>query len=409
MEFLGIDGGLEQVGAWWDAALAYTGPRWLPTVATLLIGMFAYFAARYVLRRANRRWAARTRTKLDDHFLNFFLVSATYSVVAWTAWQLVRVWSAAGPEGVTAAPEGVAADPETAAPRAASWVIAIWVGGLFFPLSRLVGEVLEELEEGLMVRTNQTLDRTAMPLINRAVRVVVVALGVILSLDLLGLNTAPLLTGAGVMGLALSLAAKDTLSNLIAGVQLIMDRPFHVGDRIELWTAPNETGTWGDVVEVGLRATKIRNPDNLVVVVPNNLIMQRDIVNYTMSGEDIRLRIPFSVAYESDIETAKALLIQAAKEVQGVKLSPEPIVIVRGFGASDVQLQLRVWILEARSRRRIVDEITGRALSTFADAGVEIPYPKRELWIHGAPEAPAAFLPPAEKAAVQRAPERSES
>ena len=205
-----------------------------------------------------------------------------------------------------------------------------------------------------------------------------------LAMAYVGLEIAPLLAGAGVVGLALSLAAKDTLSNLIAGVLLIMDRPFQVGDRIELWNAPNETGTWGDVIEIGIRATKIRNPDNLVVVVPNNEIMQRDIINYTMSGQDIRLRIPFSVAYESDIERAKVLLIQAALEVEGVKPDPTPIVIVRGFGPSEVNLQLRVWILEARNRRRIADEITGIALQAFARDGVEIPYPKRELYIkHG--------------------------
>ena len=185
------------------------------------------------------------------------------------------------------------------------------------------------------------------------------------------------------MGLALSFAAKDTLSNLIAGVLLIMDRPFKVGDRIELWNAPRETGTWGDVIEIGLRATKIRNPDNLVVVVPNNEIMRRDIINYTMSGDDIRLRIPFSCAYESDIERAKALLKEVAPTVKGVKLDPAPIVIVRGFGPSEVNLQLRVWIMEARSRRRIADEITEKAMVAFAGAGVEIPYPKRELYIRG--------------------------
>ena len=136
------------------------------------------------------------------------------------------------------------------------------------------------------------------------------------------------------VGLALSLAAKDTLSNLIAGVLLIMDRPFQVGDRIELWNAPNETGTWGDVIEIGIRATKIRNPDNLVVVVPNNEIMQRDIINYTMSGQDIRLRIPFSVAYESDIERAQGAPDPGRARGRGASSrNPTPIVIVRGIRA----------------------------------------------------------------------------
>ena len=260
-------------------------------------------------------------------------------------------------------------------------VVAVWIGLIFFPLGRFAGDLLEVIESEVLARTGTSLDQTALPLINRVVRFLVVAVGIVLALAHGGLNIAPLLAGAGVMGLALSLAAKDTLSNLIAGVLLILDRPFQVGDRIELWSTPNETGTWGDVIDVGLRATKIRNPDNLVVVVPNNEIMRRDIVNYTMSGQNIRLRIPFSVAYESDIGRAKDLLVKVAYEVVGVQLAPKPFVIVRNFGPSEVNLQLRVWIEDARSRRRIADEITGRALVAFARAGVEIPYPKREIYI----------------------------
>ncbi len=369
MEFLGFTFDSIDIGALWRAALAFAAPRWIPSLATILVAVVAYFLVRWVLDRAKKRWVKRTDTRLDDHFVEFLLSAGSFSIIAWAAWRLVLVWAVPNPDG--------------APPLAASWVLAIWVGLLFLPLSRFIGDVLNLLESRIIARGDTPFDETAFPLVNRTVRFLVVALGAILALDLLGLNIAPLLAGAGVMGLALSLAAKDTLSNLIAGVLLIMDRPFKVGDRIELWTAPNETGTWGDVIEIGLRATKIRNPDNLVVIVPNSLIMVRDIVNYTMSGQDIRLRIPFSVSYESDIERAKTLLIEAAKQVGGVKADPEPIVIVRGFGPSDVQLQLRVWILEARNRRRIADEITGKAVAAFADAGVEIPYPKRELIIHG--------------------------
>ena len=365
--FLGFN--FEFIGALWRRALALLADHGMASLGTIFLATVAYFIVRWLLGRAKRRWVKRTETRLDDHLVEFLLSAGLFSIIAWAAWRLIHIWSNGGGDGD--------------APLAANWVLAIWVGLLFLPLSRFIGDVLDLVEDRVIARGETTLDETAFPLINRTVRFLVLALGVVLALDLLGLNIAPLLAGAGVMGLALSLAAKDTLSNLIAGVLLIMDRPFKVGDRIELWTAPNETGTWGDVIEIGLRATKIRNPDNLVIIVPNSLIMVRDIVNYTMSGQDIRLRIPFSVAYESDIERAKVLLTEAAKQVQGVKLEPEPLVIVRGFGPSDVQIQLRVWILEARNRRRIADEITGKAVAAFADAGVEIPYPKRELIIHG--------------------------
>ena len=361
----------------WTTVLAYVEPRWLPSLIVLALAGIIYIVAGWILRRLEKRLAALTETDLDDEFLRSLRKVVRLTVVAWAISQLLGEWvPPLGTEPLEG--EWVANDVQ---PQ--DWVWGIWTILVFFPISRFVGHVMTTFEKKVMSRSDTALDETALPMVNRFIRFLVIAVGVLLALPQLGISIAPLLGGAGVMGLALSFAAKDTLSNLIAGVLLIMDRPFKVGDRIELWNAPRETGTWGDVIEIGLRATKIRNPDNLVVVVPNNEIMRRDIINYTMSGDDIRLRIPFSCAYESDIERAKVLLKEAAREVKGVKLDPAPIVIVRGFGPSEVNLQLRVWIMEARSRRRIADEITEKAMVAFAEAGVEIPYPKRELYIRG--------------------------
>ena len=390
MDVLGIDFSWAQVVDLWNGALGYVATRWFPSLVAIVLGAFAYFVGGWILRRVQKRLATKTETDLDDELVRTVRHAFRLTVVAWVLWRLLGQWvpilGAETPEG-----DWVAWDAQ---PR--DWVWGIWIGVVFFPLSRFVGHVMRTFETKIISRTSETaLDQTALPMVNRFVRFIVIAIGILLAMTHLGLQIAPLLAGAGVAGLALSLAAKDTLSNLIAGVLLIMDRPFQVGDRIELWNAPRETGTWGDVIEIGLRATKIRNPDNLVVVVPNNEIMRRDIINYTMSGEDIRLRIPFSCAYESDIERAKVLLKEAANEVQGVKLDPAPIVIVRGFGPSEVNLQLRVWIQEARNRRRIADEITEKSMVKFAEAGIEIPYPKRQLYISGS-GAGGGLLPSAE-------------
>ena len=390
MDVLGIDFSWAQVVDLWNGALGYVATRWFPSLVAIVLGAFAYFVGGWILRRVQRRLATKTETDLDDELVRTVRHAFRLTVVAWVLWRLLGQWvPILGAE--TTEGDWVAWDTQ---PR--DWVWGIWIGVVFFPLSRFVGHVMRTFETQIISRTSETaLDQTALPMVNRFVRFIVIAIGILLAMTHLGLQIAPLLAGAGVAGLALSLAAKDTLSNLIAGVLLIMDRPFQVGDRIELWNAPRETGTWGDVIEIGLRATKIRNPDNLVVVVPNNEIMRRDIINYTMSGEDIRLRIPFSCAYESDIERAKVLLKEAANEVQGVKLDPAPIVIVRGFGPSEVNLQLRVWIQEARNRRRIADEITEKSMVKFADAGIEIPYPKRQLYISGS-GAGGGLLPSAE-------------
>ena len=372
------DFSLDTLLEWWNGAVAYGVPLLLPSLGAVLVAALAYFVGGWILWRVQKRFAAKTETDLDDELVQTVRQAFRLTVVAWALWRILGMWV---PDLGAVNEEGVRVVYDTQ-PR--DWVWGVWIAVVFFPLSRFVGHLMRTFETRVISRTSETaLDETALPMINKFVRFTVIAVGMLLAMTHLGIQIAPLLAGAGVVGLALSLAAKDTLSNLIAGVLLIMDRPFQVGDRIELWSAPRETGTWGDVIEIGLRATKIRNPDNLVIVVPNNEIMRRDIINYTMSGQDIRLRIPFSCAYESDIERAKVLLKEAAHEVEGVKLEPVPIVIVRGFGQSEVNLQLRVWILEARNRRRIADEITEKAVVKFHQAGVEIPYPKRELYIRG--------------------------
>ncbi len=363
------------VAGWWNGAVAYAAPLIPPSLGVIALALLAYFTFSRLLRLLHRRFAARTATDLDDELLRTVRQVLRLTVIAWAVGRIIGVWSP-GP-GADSAGIGMTSDSQSR-----DWVWGVWIGAVFWPLSRLVVQLMRGLESrALPLAEGTALDETALPMINQLVRFTVIALGVLLSMAHLGLPIAPLLASAGVAGLALSLAAKDTLSNLMAGVLLIVDRPFRVGDRIELWHAPRETGTWGDVIEIGLRATKIRNPDNIVVVVPNNEIMLRDIVNYTMSGEDIRLRIPFSCAYEADIERAKALLCEAAREVRGVKPDPAPVVIVRGFGPSEVNLQLRVWIQEARERRSVADEITGKAMVKFHNAGIEIPYQKRELYI----------------------------
>lgn len=349
---------------WLEAAWQFSRPRLLESLGIILLAAAIYLVVgRWVLRYA-RRIAERTATRLDDLLLRALRRVLVISVLFWAVWRLWHIWEV---------------------PPAGQATIAAWIVALSVPVSGLVGDLLRYFEETIASRTETTIDDTALPMINTIARLLVIGVAVLVALGQLGIDLSPFLAGAGVIGLALSLAAKDTLANVVAGVLLILDRPFRVGDRIELWSAPNETGTWGDVVEVGLRATKIRNPDNIVVVVPNNLIMQRDIVNYTASGSHIRLRIPMAVAYDADVELAKRLILEAAADTEGVKGDPAPVVIVRSFGASEVNLQLRVWISDARSRRAVADGITERVKQRFEEHGVEIPYPKRDLYVKTLP------------------------
>jgi small-conductance mechanosensitive channel len=207
-----------------------------------------------------------------------------------------------------------------------------------------------------------------------------------MALDKLGINIMPFVAGAGVVGVAVGFAAKDKISNLIAGILLIIDRPFEIGDRIEVWSAPSGSATWGDIIDIGLRATKIITTDNIMIVIPNNEIMKRDIVNYTLLSSKIRVRINIGISYDSNVEKAKSAILGVASQASWISKDPAPKVVVRNFGESSVDLQLRVWIGDARERMNTISFITDHVKTAFDEQGIEIPYPKRDIHIIRKPQ-----------------------
>ena len=240
---------------------------------------------------------------------------------------------------------------------------------------------LEVLERNLAKRTQTAIDNIVIDLLNKFSGAIVYATAAVIALDVLGVNVMPFIAGAGVLGVAVGFAAKDTLSNLIAGILLIIDRPFEIGDRIEVWSAPSGSASWGDVIDIGLRATRIKTTDNIVVIIPNNEIMTRDIVNYTIISSSIRVRVNIGIAYDADMAKAKALIIQAAQSADWILVEPAPKVVVRDFAESSVDLQLRVWIRDARKRMDTISYITDTVKTLFDENGIEIPFPKRDITI----------------------------
>jgi small-conductance mechanosensitive channel len=259
---------------------------------------------------------------------------------------------------------------------AALVVICAW------PVKDFLIIALTYLEKNIAERTATNVDDIIFDLLNRFVGVIVYVTAIVIALDILGLNVMPFVAGAGVAGVAIGFAAKDTLSNLIAGVLLIIDRPFEVGDRIEVWNAPRNSSTWGDVVDIGIRATKIKTTDNIVIIIPNNQIMTRDIINYTANNNRIRVRVNIGIGYDADVAKAKEIINQVAQSVPWASREPAPKVVVRNFGESSVMLQLKMWIDNARKRADTIDLVTDQVKELFLEAGVEIPYPKRDVTIY---------------------------
>ena len=260
---------------------------------------------------------------------------------------------------------------------------ALLIVFLAIPAKNFLVIAIGYLQNTIAHKTENRIDDIIFELLARFSGFIILATAIIIALDLLGVNVMPFIAGAGIAGVAIGFAAKDTLSNLIAGILLIIDRPFEVGDRIEVWSAPAGTSTWGDVIDIGLRATKIKTTDNIVIIIPNNEIMLRDIINYTTITEKIRVRINIGIAYDADMQLAKDIILKVADSAAWVAKHPPPAVVVKKFGDFSVDLQLRVWIDDARKRMRTISYITDGVKTAFDEQGIEIPYPKRDIYIKG--------------------------
>jgi MscS family membrane protein len=219
-------------------------------------------------------------------------------------------------------------------------------------------------------------------LLTRIARIVLVTVALSILLSYFGINVAALTAALGIGGLALSLAAQDTLSDAIAGFIILADRPYRVGDRIEI----QGVGTWGDVVEVGLRTTRIRTRDNRMVIVPNSLIGKNQVINYTYPDPRYRIQTHVGVAYGTDIETARRVLVEAVRGVEGV-LPDKPVdALYHEMGDSAMIFRVRWWIESYADTRRITDRVHTALQEALDEAGIECPYPIQTVNLQVEPE-----------------------
>ncbi len=181
---------------------------------------------------------------------------------------------------------------------------------------------------------------------------------------------------AGIIGIAVGFAAKDTLANLFAGVFIIADAPYKVGDFIEL------DGHRGKVIKIGLRSTRILTRDDIEITIPNSTIANSKIVNES-GGPSIkhRLRIPIGVAYGSDVDQVRAVLQEVADHNEHICRSPEPRVRFRSFGDSSLNFEILCWIEDPATRGIALDSMNTAIYKALAKSAIEIPFPKRDLYI----------------------------
>jgi small-conductance mechanosensitive channel len=193
-----------------------------------------------------------------------------------------------------------------------------------------------------------------------------------------GIDPTAWLASAGVLGIAVGFAAKDTLANLFGGFFIVADAPYKLGDFIIL-----DSGERGRVTHVGIRSTRLLTRYDIEITIPNLLMANAKIINESGGPwKKERVRIKIGAAYGSDADQVCDVLLAVAREHEHICTQPEPRVRLRGFGDSSLDFELLCWIDEPVLRGRHSHELNMAVYKAFARAQIEIPYPKRDVYLH---------------------------
>jgi small-conductance mechanosensitive channel len=235
----------------------------------------------------------------------------------------------------------------------------------------LIPIIINEYGHSLAKKTKTTVDDSMIPIVIKIAKAIIVIIGFLLILKILGIDITPMLAGMGIAGIAVALALQDTLSNMFSGFYLMVDQPFKLRDRILL-----DSGELCEVMDVSLRSVRLYNIiDNTLVTLPNAEFAKMKIVNLSEPDLKLKVRINIGVAYGSDLEKVKKILLEVANECPDVLETPEPSVFFLEFADFSLNLLLITWIGNLKRTFETKDYINCRINERFIEENIEIPFP----------------------------------
>ncbi|VAW68663.1 Potassium efflux system KefA protein / Small-conductance mechanosensitive channel [hydrothermal vent metagenome] len=258
------------------------------------------------------------------------------------------------------------------------YTLALLVWTLFFiRLSRILLTHFSRNKQQMPLVTSQTL-----PLFQNLSVLMISGLSIYIIFVLWDIDMTAWLASAGIVGIAVGFAAKDTLANLFSGVLILADAPYKIGDYIVL-----DSSERGMVTHIGIRSTRMLTRDDVELTIPNSIMGNTKIINESGGPyKKFRIRVPVGVAYGSDIDQVKQILAEVALEEKYVCQNPEPRVRFRSFGNSSLDLDLLCWVEDPSLRGQVVDILLTTIYKAFNSQGIEIPYTKQDLYIKELPE-----------------------
>jgi small-conductance mechanosensitive channel len=342
------------------------------TIALAIVVVFSLLSR---VMRALLRWAAhkvftRTETVLDDRIVAVLLAHVRPLMVLTGLHIAVREIR----KGVTASDQTL---PQLLDYGEALLYIAVVLLAVKI-LAGVIREIITWYLERIATDGSSNLKNTLGPLTSKVMNLLVGMVAVIVILDHFGINIGSLLVSLGVGSLAVALAAQDTLANMIAGFVILVDRPFRVGDRVEIPGAQI-----GDVQQIGLRSTKMLNFDNNLIIIPNAELVKGRIINYAHPHEAMRMTVAFHVAFGTAPETVRGILLELASVHPDLLKDPAPEVHCTAVNDSSIEFTLIARAVDFKKRWGVETSIREQAFLRFARAGVVIPYPQRVVHMPG--------------------------
>jgi small-conductance mechanosensitive channel len=323
-------------------------------LALLLMGL-----VRFVLMPGLRRAVGRTRSTFDDEVLDRLSPALTQTLL------LAGLYATALALLSTGRWDALLGSILA--------TVLVWIWGRF---AMNVGGVVFYRLSGVADRFTW-IQPTSLPLVQFVYKVLIIGAALYFLLSAWRLNLTSWLASAGVAGIAIGFAAKDTLANFISGLVILMDAPYKVGEYIII-----DGATRGEVMGIGMRSTRILTRDNVEVTVPNAIIGNAMIVNQSSGPtQTLRVTVTAGVAYGSDVEQVREILTDCTRDLPHTDPSRRAVVRFDAMGESSLDFQVKVWAEHPQWRGRVIDELNTRIYRALGEAGVEIPFPQRDLHV----------------------------
>jgi small-conductance mechanosensitive channel len=347
----------------WDLLTPYPG------FLSLMLVAIAYALGKLIkmlVLRSLMKVAARTSTGADDQLISHLTQPLVPTTVTLALMMVVSVYQL--PRGLQVATLSVLATI-----LLFSWLKA----GL--RVARILLEIIGNNHHRLGIIQESTI-----PIFDMTIKVLLVGLAAYIFLMIWGINPTAWLASAGVIGIAVGFAAKDTLANLISGIAIIADAPYKIGDYIVL-----DTGERGRVTNLGMRSTRLLTRDDVEVTVPNAVIANAKIVNES-GGPWVkhRIRVPVGVAYGSDVDEVCRIMEDISNDNPQIVKDPAPRARMRALGNSSLDFELMAWIELPELRGLVRHELLMNIYKVFNQKGIKIPFPQTDIHIRTLPDSP---------------------